>query len=75
MQSQLSTFVTRLASSPEDLRAAQRLRYDVFVAELGSDGPDVDHENRLETDKFDRHFDHLLLIDTAAGPDVLNGVV
>ncbi len=75
MQSQPSTFVTKLASTPEDLRAAQRVRYDVFVTELGGDGPDVDHENRLETDKFDPHFDHLLLIDEASSPDVLGGVV
>lgn len=75
MQSHPSTFMTRLAASPEDLRAAQRLRYDVFVNELGSDGPDVDHENRLEKDKFDPHFDHLLLIDQSAGPEAMNGVV
>ena len=32
------TFVTRTAQGPDDIRAAQRLRYDVFVAELGGDG-------------------------------------
>jgi len=75
MQSHPSTFVTRLATSPEDLRAAQRVRYDVFVDELGSNGPDVDHENRLEKDKFDPFFDHLLLIDKNASSDILNQVV
>lgn len=75
MQSQPPTFVNRLASSSEELRAAQRVRYQVFVEELGSDGADVDHDNRLEKDKFDPYFDHLLLIDENAGPDVLCGVV
>ncbi|MCV6824287.1 MULTISPECIES: GNAT family N-acetyltransferase [Halocynthiibacter] len=56
-------FETRLAQSSEDLRAAQRLRYRVFIEELGGDGDMVDHENRLEMDAFDAHYDHLLLID------------
>lgn len=57
-------FETRLATTDADLRAAQRLRYDVFVTELGGDGALVDHENRLERDEFDPFYDHLLLIDT-----------
>jgi len=56
-------FRTRLAQTPQDLRAAQRLRYEVFVAELGGGGAGVDHDARLETDKFDAHYDHLLLED------------
>lgn len=56
-------FELRLAATGADLRAAQRLRYEVFVAELGGDGPMVDHEARLEADRFDAHFDHLLLLD------------
>ena len=55
----------RLATSEADLRAAQRLRYDVFVDELGGDGPLVDHEARLERDRFDPFYDHLLLVDEA----------
>ena len=52
-----------LAQDRADLHAAQRLRYDVFVAELGADGPMVDHEARREIDRFDAHVDHLLLRD------------
>lgn len=59
----------RLAASAEDRRAAERLRYEVFVAELGGDGPLVDHDARLERDRFDAHADHLLLIDAARDPD------
>ena len=58
-------FRVRLATTDEDLLAAQRLRYRVFVEELGGDGPMVDHEARLERDRFDAFFDHLLLIDEA----------
>ncbi len=56
--------VLRLAADDRDLKAAQRLRYRVFVEELGGDGPLVDHAARLEKDAFDPIFDHLLLIDT-----------
>ncbi len=54
---------TRLAASEADIRAAQTLRYNVFVSELGSDGPMVDHAHGLECDRFDSFADHLLLLD------------
>ena len=56
-------FTVQTAKTAEDLRLAQRLRYDVFVAELGGDGPDVDHINRLERDQYDAAAIHLLLRD------------
>lgn len=68
-------FILRLAHDDRDLRAAQRLRYKVFVEELGSDGPLVDHEARLERDDFDPVFDHLLLIDTRRDAEALDDVV
>ena len=46
------------------MRAAQRLRYDVFVTELGGSGAMVDHDARLEKDRYDEFVDHLMLIDT-----------
>lgn len=58
-------FETRLARDAADLRAAQHLRYRVFVEELGGGGAMVDHEQQLEQDRFDPYFDHLLLIDHA----------
>jgi putative hemolysin len=57
-------FELRLSQGPADLRAAQALRYQVFVQELGADGPMVDHAAGLERDSFDDIFDHLLLINT-----------
>ncbi len=51
--------------------AAQRLRYDVFVTELGGDGALVDHDNQLERDRFDPFFDHLLVRDSAQGDRVV----
>jgi putative hemolysin len=68
-------FETRVTRAPEEIRAAQRLRYEVFVAELGGDGPLVDHARRLERDAFDAHAAHILLLDrTRPGNDQVVGV-
>ncbi|OAN75508.1 ornithine-acyl-ACP acyltransferase [Jannaschia sp. EhC01] len=53
----------RLARTPAEIRAAQRLRYRVFIEELGGTGPMVDHDAGLEMDRFDPFFDHLILLD------------
>lgn len=63
MQIDDSHFEVRLAATGAERRAAQRLRYRVFVEELGGDGSLVDHAARLERDRFDPYFDHLLLFD------------
>lgn len=53
----------RLAKTQEDLKGAARLRYHVFVVELGADGEGVDHDRRFELDSFDAHADQLVLVD------------
>ncbi|WP_102108139.1 GNAT family N-acetyltransferase [Oceaniglobus roseus] len=68
-------FSLRLASSEADLAAAQRLRYEVFVAELGGDGALVDHAARRERDRFDPFFDHLILVDETRDAAALDHVV
>ncbi|MCQ0969687.1 GNAT family N-acetyltransferase [Paracoccus sp. TK19116] len=70
-----SYFDIRIATSEIDLLAAQRLRYRVFVEELGGDGPMVDHDRRLEIDEFDPVVDHLCLIDTRRSKEALDHVV
>jgi putative hemolysin len=75
MQAEDPHLVLRLAADDRDLQAAQRLRYLVFVEELGGDGPLVDHAARLERDAFDPLFDHLLLIDTRRDAALLQDVV
>lgn len=68
MSAEESPYAVRLATSPDDLTAAQSLRYQVFVRELGGDGPLVDHQKGLERDAFDPHFDHLILVDRRIDP-------
>jgi len=71
MTQHIPSFRVKLADTEEEVRAAQRLRYEVFVEELGGDGPLVDHAARLERDRFDPVFDHLLLLDTAQGDSIV----
>ncbi|ANT59332.1 ornithine-acyl-ACP acyltransferase [Salipiger sp. CCB-MM3] len=61
----------RLARTQDEIEAAQRLRYEVFVSELGGGGEMVDHARRLERDRFDPFFDHLLLSDARRGGEVV----
>jgi len=56
-------FETKIARSSEDIEAGQRLRYAVFIEEMGGNGPLVDHHSRLERDDFDSYADQLLLKD------------
>jgi putative hemolysin len=56
-------FEVKLAETTDEVRSAQRLRYQVFVEEMGADASPEEHEKRLEFDSFDPHFDHLILID------------
>lgn len=56
-------FYLKLAETEVELRQAQSLRYEVFVAELGGNGAMVDHVRRLERDRYDPFYDHLLLLD------------
>lgn len=75
MTPETSPFQSRLAETGQDLLAAQRLRYRVFVEELGGDGPLVDHDGRFERDEFDGANDHLILVDTRRDPAGLDYVV
>ena len=62
-------FTVRLAESETDVAAAQRLRYRVFVEEMGATPDPEDAKLRRERDRFDPYFEHMLLIDNEADPD------
>ncbi len=65
----------RLAESEADLNSAARLRYKVFIEELGGDGPLVDHTLKFERDAFDPFYDHMVLVDTRVSETSLDHVV
>lgn len=65
-------YEARLARDAAEVEAAQRLRYQVFVEELGAaGGPLADHARRLERDAHDPHCDHLILLDHARDGQVV----
>ena len=66
MKFDFSQFEVRLARNEDEIAAAQRLRYSVFVEEMGAKAAHADHSARLEKDPFDPYFDHLILYDTSA---------
>lgn len=63
MKTESGRFEVRLALTDEEIAAAQRLRYRVFVSELGANASAAAHKDRLESDEFDPFFDHLILLD------------
>ncbi|WP_327111989.1 GNAT family N-acetyltransferase [Streptomyces sp. NBC_01341] len=60
-----SGYRVALATGPEDVRAAQRLRHLVFAGELGARLDSL--EPGLDADAFDAHCDHLLVRENATG--------
>ncbi|MHA1128039.1 MAG: GNAT family N-acetyltransferase, partial [Alphaproteobacteria bacterium] len=75
MKLDISRFEVRMAKTEEDVAAAQRLRYRVFVEEMGANATPKEHSNRREIDEYDAYFEHLLLIDTQADSDPLDHVI
>jgi len=60
-----ANFSIKLAETPAELRAAQRLRYRVFVTELGGGTDAVSARLGVERDAYDANFDHLILCDNS----------
>jgi putative hemolysin len=61
-----SAYRVRLAHSAADLRAAQRLRFEVFNLEL-DEGLAASYDTGLDADAFDAVCDHLIVEDTLSG--------
>ncbi|MGC0328218.1 putative hemolysin [Streptomyces sp. SAI-170] len=58
-------YTVSLARDEDDVRAAQRLRYDVFAGEMGA--LLATPQPGLDIDAFDAYCDHLLVRDTSTG--------
>jgi putative hemolysin len=58
--SRRASYCLRLATSSEDLHAAQRLRFEVFNLELG-EGLAASHALERDEDAYDAYCDHLLV--------------
>ena len=60
------SYVARLARTPEDIRGAQALRFEVFNLELG-EGLAASFDTQLDRDPFDDVCEHLLAEDMNSG--------
>lgn len=65
----------RLAKDTNDTLGSARLRYEVFVEELGGDGALVDHDGRFERDRFDEFAHQLVLVDDRIDPATHDHVI
>lgn len=70
-----ASYRVKLAETEEERQAAQRLRYRVFVEEMGADATPGQRAVRREWDAFDPFFDQLILISGAPVADPLDRVV
>lgn len=57
-------FQVMLASTEEDILAAQKLRYRVFALEMGAQ---LDSEEGIDSDRFDPYCEHLIVKDQETG--------
>ena len=60
-------FEIKITKEPNEIRAAQRLRFEVFNLEL-REGLRVSYEQGLDTDDFDPICDHLIVRSAKEGP-------
>ena len=72
---QIPIYKVRQAMTPDDLIAVQKLRYEIFVIEMGAKEGDIDHIHKLEQDKYDPFCKHLMLIDVNRGSNPIEQIV
>jgi putative hemolysin len=76
MQIDLSRYRVKIAKTEQERLGARRLRYRVFVEEMGAHASALEQAARQEWDAFDDFFDHLVLLyDDPDRGDPLDGVV
>ena len=63
MKIDASRYRVKLAETEAERAGAQRLRYRVFVEEMGARASPEEQAARREWDDFDPFFDHLVLLE------------
>jgi len=69
MISSETNFRIKLVETPEEMCAAHRLRYRVFVEELGAETCPASYRPSMECDVYDAYSDHLILQDKSLPHD------
>ncbi|MET3776541.1 GNAT family N-acetyltransferase [Rhizobium alvei] len=71
----IGSLETRLAVTAAEIRAAQLIRYRVFVEEMGAELPAEAMRAGLDFDAFDEICDHLLVLDTSIEGEPVDQIV
>jgi L-ornithine Nalpha-acyltransferase len=66
--------ILRLAETPQEIEAAQRLRYTIFYEEFHVPAPHHIANEARDYDEYDPYADHLIVIDTSL-PDIDSQIV
>lgn len=68
-----SEVIIRLAKTPEDLDAAQRLRYKVFYEEYAATPDEQAKKDKKDRDEFDEFADHLIVCNRSGNKEEIVG--
>ncbi|MEW7007367.1 GNAT family N-acetyltransferase [Lentilitoribacter sp. EG35] len=71
----IGTLETRIATTKEEIGAAQEIRYRVFVEEMGAKLPFDAMLSKRDFDQYDHQCDHLLVIDRAITGSTVDQIV
>lgn len=71
--SNIDAVSVRLVKNQSEIEAAQRLRYDVFYNEYGAIADEEMAASRMDIDEYDQYADHLVVVDSSTGQDVIIG--
>ena len=58
---EVNGFLVKIAETKQEIRAAQRLRFEVFNLEM-NEGLSSSWESGLDQDQYDEHADHLIVV-------------
>lgn len=67
----MGPITVRLARDEAEIRAAQKLRYDIFYREYGAKPVGDMAEKGLDYDRFDEFADHLIVTDMTGGEHII----
>lgn len=75
MLGQIGSLETRLAISKDEIMAVQKIRYRVFVEEMGARIPLDAMASKRDFDQYDDQCDHLLVIDRTIAGSTIDQIV
>ena len=61
LKMEVNGFLVKIAETKQEIRAAQRLRFEVFNLEM-NEGLSSSWESGLDQDQYDEHADHLIVV-------------